>query len=659
MANYDERIVLGAMADVASAKKTGEEIGRAAGDAATSAFLASFNSVYNKIPTSKRGAGKGGYYIDSGDRRQISHFVKAATEEPAGSSAKTAAMKNVLNILSEFRRKAPISAATQLILDTAVAQGKEAINVNTRLGRQETNKQMKMAQKLETLEMNREIKRVGSFSALVEALDAKQSEIELNNQYGARTDKVSGLRGQRKILKALLNDRYKGLRDDEQTEKWGKQLDENTKEMRKLALTQVAASTAITGATAAIGMASTILPSIWGQHVTRNVFASKTAFNERVLAAGKMGGGVIGGALGGGIGAFFGGPAGALIGTNIGSTVGGAIGGLFGEKNKTTWEAHQRTISDMQTRIRMNNIYRGAYSASFGNAIQEMGIASASDMENMVGNSQTLAARMMFGQVGENEMLMYSLMPNYFAAAMNGASDAELAQAYAQDLNALPPMFRLWAGSAVGGGSAGMVGFAQDPFFASVMKNAGFAHAIDNAMVGYSGGWQEGSVERGVMNMMYAIAGAMQDTDQVKAERGVFNNKHIRPAFLTNGKYNANKKDYDWGVTVANALEYNNAALGNGKYGSVMPWTWDTYKNISSYEDMFTASGANFASIQKMLAGGKNGYEYGVPQNLIEQWLGREMVIQIYMNDNKQEEIRVRGEQAAKNGKMSVYAQPV
>ena len=54
MANYDERIVLGAMADVASAKKTGEEIGRAAGDAATNAFLASFNAIFDKIPVSNK-----------------------------------------------------------------------------------------------------------------------------------------------------------------------------------------------------------------------------------------------------------------------------------------------------------------------------------------------------------------------------------------------------------------------------------------------------------------------------------------------------------------------------------------------------------------------------------------------------------------------------
>lgn len=646
MANYDERIVLGAMADVASAKKTGEEIGRAAGDAATSAFLASFNSVYNKIPTSKRGAGKGGYYIDPSDRRQISHFVKAATEEPAGSTAKTAAMKNVLNILSEFRRKAPISAATQLILDTAVAQGKEAINVNTRLGRQETNQQIKMAQKLETLEMNREIKRVGSFSALVEALDAKQSEIELNNQYGTRTDKVSGLKGQRKILKALLNDRYKGLRDDEQTDKWGRQLDENTKEMRKLALTQVAASTAITGATAAIGMASTILPSMWGQHVTRNVFDAKTAYIGRITSGGKMGGTVVGGALGGAVGAYFGGPAGALIGTNIGSTVGGAIGGLFGEKKESTWKAHQKTISDMQARIRMNNMYRGAYSTSFGNMIQEMGMASAGDMESMVGNSQTLAARMMFGQVGENEMLMYSLMPNYFAAAMNGASDAELAQAYAQDLNALPPMFRLWAGSAVGGGSTGMAAFAQDPFFASVMKNAGYAHAIDNALIGYSGGWQAGSVERGVMNAEYALSDAMKDTSGVKREMGIYNTSHIRPTMLLRGSKNG------WDVSVANALELAqmapngitaNTTLRGRSYG------------VSEYESLFNETAGNFGDVSKLLDQ-RDAKSVGLAQQLIQQWLGREMVIQIYMNGDKQEEIRVRGEQANKAGRMSVYS---
>ena len=490
--------------------------------------------------------------------------------------------------------------------------------------------------------------------SLTSALEANASEMEIARAHGTtRTEQTSSLRRQRSILKSLLNDKYADLRDKDQTEKYSKQLDENTKELRKLAVTQVASSTAITAATAAIGAASVILPSMWGQHVTRNVFDAKTAYLGRITSAGKMGGGVIGGGLGGILGAVLGGPAGALIGTNLGSTVGGAIGGLFGEKQESTWKAHQRTISDMQARIRANNMYRGAYSTSFGGMVQEMGIASAGDMENMVGNSQTLGARMMFGQVGENEMLLYSLMPNYFAAAMAGASDAELAAAYAQDLKALPPMMRLWAGSAVGGGSAGMAAFAQDSFFGSVLSNAKYAHMIDNAMIGYSGGWQAGSVERGVMNAEYAISDAMMDSASVKAEKGVYNNSYIRPQFMVD------KRNGQWGVVVANSLEAQRALEASGNNG-----IWSTLlgqdefgqMRHNTYEGVFKASSSNFKNVSSLLDQ-RDAKSVGLAQQLLQEWLSREMVIQIFMNGGKQEEIRVRGEQAARAGKMSVYSE--
>lgn len=644
MANYDERIVLGAMADVASAKKTGEEIGRAAGDAATNAFLASFNAIFDKIPVSNKKVA-GSVSMGVKEREALNTLVATATDRAEPSANRRAALKSLISATREYARKTPKSLSAQIAADAAISLGQEAVNVNARLDRQQNNSEMRMANKLQTLQLNRDIARVSSFMSLTSALEANASEMEIARAHGTtRTEQTSSLRRQRSILKSLLNDKYADLRDKDQTEKYSKQLDENTRELRKLAVTQVASSTAITAATAAIGAASVILPSMWGQHVTRNTFDAKTAFNERVTAGGRIGGNVIGGGLGGILGAFLGGPAGAMIGTNLGSTVGGAVGALFGESSQKSWEAHQRTIRDMQARIRANNMYRGAYSTSFGGMVQEMGMASAGDIESMVGNSQTLAARMMFGQVGENEMLMYSLMPNYFAAAMNGASDAELAAAYSQDLNALPPMFRLWAGSAVGGGSAGMAAFAQDAYFGDVLKNAKFAHAVDNAMVGYSGGWQAASVTRGRMNAGYTISAAMEDTANVKEEAGIYDTSSIRPVFIGD-MYN--------GMVSANAYDLRNAVNAKTKVRAG-GGTWNMWR--SDFESMFGNTANMFHEAQNMLDSRKTK-DVENSLSALNEWLQKESItIVVNVDGQKQEEIKIRGEQAARAGKMSVYS---
>ena len=274
------------------------------------------------------------------------------------------------------------------------------------------------------------------------------------------------------------------------------------KDLTKATKFNTAALVAVNSAVAAgLGFAGQALPSYWGQMATRNLFSARTAYNERVTAGGQAAGGVIGGVLGAAIGgALTSGMGGQIVGAQIGSSIGSLTGGLIGKSRQAEWESQQKSISDVQARFKALGLYRGAYSPTFGAAVGELGQASASDVEGMVGNSQTLAARMMFGQVSDNEMLLYSLMPNYFAAAMAGASDAELAAAYTRDLNALDPSLRLWVGSMVGGGSAGMVAFSQDKYSGGVLSRGSWYHGTDHVLVSYGGSYQAGSVERGALN---------------------------------------------------------------------------------------------------------------------------------------------------------------
>lgn len=313
--------------------------------------------------------------------------------------------------------------------------------------------------------------------------------------------------------RAVLGIDFQGHRSAEDTKK----ASDAVRELTKATKMNSAALLAFTsGVAASIGFVGQAFPSYWGQMATRNVFAAQTAYNERVKAGGQAAGGVIGGVLGAAVGgALTGGMGGQIVGAQVGSSIGTLTGGLLGEHRQKQWESQQKTISDVQARYKALRMYGGAYSPTFGMAVGELGLASASDVEGMVGNSQTLAARMMFGQVSDNEMLLYSLMPNYFAAAMAGASDAELAAAYQRDLMGLDPSLRLWVGSMVGGGSAGMVAFAQDKYSGDIISRGGFYHGTDQILVGYGSGYQAGSVDRAALNA-HALQGQAQ-ADMIKA----------------------------------------------------------------------------------------------------------------------------------------------
>ena len=250
-----------------------------------------------------------------------------------------------------------------------------------------------------------------------------------------------------------------------------------------------------------------VLPTYWHENVTRSTFGRLEAEAARAKSYGKFAGGaagsVIGGILGGAIGAVAG-PGGSAAGAAYGASLlggaGSAAGALWGDYKKERLESTRRSIQQVQQRYRAYGIYGGQYSVGYANTVAETGMASASDVEKMTHNSATLGARMMFGQVGESEMLMYSLMPGYFAAAMSGASDAELANAFAADLDKLPPQLRVWAAESVGGGSLGMMAFANSPNFGYVQAHAGEARMYDAAQMRAGAGFQIQSGVRGMID---------------------------------------------------------------------------------------------------------------------------------------------------------------
>ena len=284
--------------------------------------------------------------------------------------------------------------------------------------------------------------------------------------------------------------------DDAEKEKRQQEKDalkENTRALKSLTI--IASGVVATG----LRTVANILPTYWEEQVSRSFWGSKEAQVARAGAISKGGGEAIGAVLGGVIGSFFG-PGGTLVGSGIGANIGGTVGGLYGTFKEKELQAVKKTVNQVNSRYRSYGIYGGQASVGYAQSIEDTGMASSGDMEKMVHNSATLGARMMFGQVGESEMLMYSLMPGYFAAAMSGASDAQLAEAYKNDIEKLPPQLRVWAAENVGGGSLGMLAYTQSPMWDSVQAHVGTFRAQDAAQMLAGKGYAVQSGWRAVIN---------------------------------------------------------------------------------------------------------------------------------------------------------------
>ena len=270
---------------------------------------------------------------------------------------------------------------------------------------------------------------------------------------------------------------------------------DNTKAIKNL--TKVAS---IVG-TEVVRTAAAVIPTYWQEHVDRSFWGSEQAHVARVGAIAKGAGGVAGSLIGAAIGgALTGGLGGQFVGAGIGGSIGETAGGLYGNYREKQLEAVKKSISQVNTRYRSFGIYGGQASVGYASSVEDTGMATAGDVGKMVHNSATLGARMMFGQVGESEMLMYSLMPGYFAAAMSGASSEKLAEAFAADLDKLPPQLRVWAAESVGGGSLGMMAFANSPTFDYVQRNAGRLRGIDAGIMQAGAGFHIQSGVRGVLD---------------------------------------------------------------------------------------------------------------------------------------------------------------
>ena len=246
--------------------------------------------------------------------------------------------------------------------------------------------------------------------------------------------------------------------------------------------------------------------SKWAQDAARNVTASNMAYYQRWESGGQIAGGAIGAIAG----ALIGGPIGAIIG----ATGLGGLAGLWGNYKQKELEGVLKTVATTTGARRDYLMFRGTSGFAMGQAMEDAGFGTASDLNNMRWTSQTLPGAMALGMVGEQDMLMLSLMPEYFSALMGGADAATLAAAYQKSVQNLPVQLRPLVATMAPGGSQGMYVNAIDPQFNNFL---GYSHDMalkDRYFTAVSEQTMAGSIMRSQTNLALAHAGVAENYAQ-------------------------------------------------------------------------------------------------------------------------------------------------
>ena len=246
--------------------------------------------------------------------------------------------------------------------------------------------------------------------------------------------------------------------------------------------------------------------SKWAQDAARNVTASNMAYYQRWESGGQIAGGAIGAIAG----ALIGGPIGAIIG----ATGLGGLAGLWGNYKQKELEGVLKTVATTTGARRDYLMFRGTSGFSMGQAMEDAGFGTASDLNNMRWTSQTLPGAMALGMVGEQDMLMLSLMPEYFSALMSGADAATLAAAYQKSVQNLPVQLRPLVATMAPGGSQGMYVNAIDPQFNNFLGYSYDMVLRDRYFVAASERTMAGSIARSQKNLGLAALGVRENYAQ-------------------------------------------------------------------------------------------------------------------------------------------------
>lgn len=264
--------------------------------------------------------------------------------------------------------------------------------------------------------------------------------------------------------------------------------------------------------------------TMYAQMASRDITTSKMLDHQLTESKGQ----ILGGALGGYIGLM----AGGFLGGAIGATLLGGLGGLWGNYKQKELDAVLKTVTTTTAARRDYLTFGGKSGFALGQAMEDAGFGGASDLNNMRWTGRTLPGAMALGMVGEQDMLMLSLMPEYFAALMGGADAATLAQAYSTSVGRLPAQLQPLVSTMAPGGSQGMYANALDPQFGNMLRYSGEFATRDRFFVGASEYTTAGSIKRANKNINLAYAGVGKDLSNAMsgAHGDYFDMNYMSPA---------------------------------------------------------------------------------------------------------------------------------
>lgn len=371
------------------------------------------------------------------------------------------------------------------------------------------------AQRLE--EINVELNRMRASQRYIKSVNAVSKWLSDTNNatnLGETPDKkIASLKQGRKLLSAMLGvGRTSGQLDNEDQarilaalEGINEGLREQTKATKDNTTTLsdgirfAGVAGSIMGVAGAIGSGisaySNIMAAGYGDPI--HGWTSKRSATASSLGTwGAIGGGLLGGIAGaviGGIAGFAtGGPVGAVAGAATGALKGGGlgagVGGIGGGAAGSVWGKNiTRELSSQSDFI---NSYR--WSALYGDRllrdryatlVETTGMASSADVAGLANASTTIGAAAAFGGLSDQQWLALSMHPNYFAALMNGASEAELLTAYRKDAEALGPGMAQYFVGSLPGMNENLRAFAMSPLLgytnADIQNVLGQQHLID------------------------------------------------------------------------------------------------------------------------------------------------------------------------------------
>lgn len=341
------------------------------------------------------------------------------------------------------------------------------------------------AQRLE--EINVELNRMRASQRYLKSVNAVSNWLaETNNatNLGETPDeKVASLRQGRKLLSAMLGvGRTSGQLDNEDQarilaalEGINEGLREQTKATRdnteSLTTGTISkAISAITGVASIVGAGvsaySNVMAAGYGDPI-HGWTSKRSALASSLGPIGNTAGGGLGAIAGGIIGSFFG-PAGTAVGTVLGQQLGSGVGGAVGNAAGDWWGKNiTRELSTQEDFIKSyrwsalygDRLLRDRYAA----LVETTGMASSADVAGLANASTTIGAAAAFGGVSDQQWLALSMHPNYFAALMSGASEAELLTAYRKDAEALGPGMAQYFVGSLPGMNENLRAFAMSP----------------------------------------------------------------------------------------------------------------------------------------------------------------------------------------------------